>query len=317
MGPTIQSLLLHYGIPLVALLIFIGEVGLPTFIPVEVALLLVGSQAVGSFSALLVGLVLVTVADVLGTTTLHLVARTGGVRLLSRFLPDHEGRSNSSVDRLRRRLAGRDALAVFVLRLIPLVRMWTAVGTGLLRIRVRDFLLGAVPAAMLWAGTPLALGYYFRDNVRGFEARYAAVSHVLLFVVPAAGPVALFAIYVRRGDSPHSRIRRTRFALGLMVALGSAAYLTEAARRTTWAVDRGLLTLPLPLLVGLLVDLGGLAVALLGIAYADLRAERTARQWHIPSELAVEELIITGGWLVLLGVVGMIVVVIELCAPVL
>ncbi|MGI8482960.1 MAG: DedA family protein [Thermomicrobiales bacterium] len=311
MGSTVQSLLLHYGLPLVALLIFAGEIGLPTFIPVEVALLLVGSQAVGSFPALLVGLVLVTVADILGTTTLHLVARTGGVRLLSRFLPDHESRPNSSVERLRQRLAGRDALAVFVLRLIPLVRMWTAVGTGLLRIRVRDFLLGAVPAALLWAGTPLALGYYFRDSVRGFEARYAAVSHVLLFVVPSLGLVVLFAIYVRRGDSPCNRLRRARLAIGLTVVLASVAYLIETVWRTTWAVDRGLLILPLPLRIVWLIALGGVALVLLRIAYADLRAERTARQRHIPSELAVAELISTVGWLMLLSLVGTIVAVIE------
>lgn len=281
MGSTIQSLLLQYGLPLVALLIIAGEIGLPTIIPVEVALLLVGSQAVGSFPVLLIGLVVVTAADVLGTTTLHLVARTGGVRLLSRLLPSHEGRAESNVERWRRRLGGHDAITVFVLRLIPLVRMWTAVSTGLLRIRVRDYLGGAVPAAFLWAGTPLVLGYYFRADVQSLAARYTAVSHLLLFLLPAVGLTALFMVYVRRGDSARRvELHRARLGFGVALALVSVAALIEAAWQTPWAVERDLLPRPPSLLVVGLVVLGGIAVALLGVAYVALRAERAERQRH-------------------------------------
>jgi hypothetical protein len=74
---TILSLIAHYGLPLVALIVCAGELGFPTGVPVEIALLLTGAYAIHSVPMLLVGVILVAAADLLGTTSLHLIMRTG------------------------------------------------------------------------------------------------------------------------------------------------------------------------------------------------------------------------------------------------
>jgi membrane protein DedA with SNARE-associated domain len=195
---SILSLIPTYGVPLVALLIFVGELGVPTGIPSEVALLLAGAYAIDSVPSLLAGLALVCVADILGTVGLHFASRTGGVRLLRRFLPNQASGREGVMDRWRRRLGGHDVSIVFVMRLIPLVRMYISVSTGLLRIRVRDFLLGAVPASVLWAGTPLAAGYVFRTHVQGIVDRVTQTSQILLVLLPALGAGLLVVWWVRR-----------------------------------------------------------------------------------------------------------------------
>ncbi len=316
---SIQAMILSHGVPLVALMIFAGEIGVPTGIPIEVALLLVGSHSIHSLTGLLVALVLVTMADILGTMTLFQVARTGGVRLVSRFVRRaKDAEAHGRLDRWRRRLGGHDVVVVFVLRLLPLVRMWAAAGLGLARVDRRDFLLGAAPAALLWAGTPLTLGYVFRGNVQSFEARYTSVSHAILVAAPALILFAIIAVWIRNGGSSRGGLRRARLALGLGVGVGSVAFVIETVWQTPSAVDHGLLALPLPILVVWLVLLGVIALALLWMAYEDLRVERATHHQHtLEARLAIGELVGTIAWLGLLIVVGTIVGLIEWQAPVL
>lgn len=194
---SILSLIPTYGVPLVALLILVGELGVPTGIPSEVALLLAGAYAIDSVPSLLVGLALVSAADILGTVGLHFASRTGGVKLLQRFLPTRIPGRGGAMERWRERLGGHDVPIIFVGRLIPLARMYISVTTGLLRIRVRDFLLGAAPAAVLWAGTPLVAGYVFRTHVHGIVVRVTQTSQILLVLLLAIGAGLLVVWWVR------------------------------------------------------------------------------------------------------------------------
>ncbi|HKG24597.1 MAG TPA: hypothetical protein VKB09_03065, partial [Thermomicrobiales bacterium] len=105
-------------------MIFAGELGLPTGIPAEIALLIVGAYGVHSVPGLIGGLILVAIGDLCGTMTLFMAIRTGGVRLLA-IIRRRAGADPGSDDvftRLRRRLHGHDSLAVFVGRLLPLAR---------------------------------------------------------------------------------------------------------------------------------------------------------------------------------------------------
>src|SRR5690606_25978829 len=113
----------------------------------ELALLIAGSYGVHSFSELVFAVTLIVVADMAGTTTLHLVARTGGSHLLNRILLKFGKRSEETIARWRARLGGRDIIAVAVGRMLPLVRMYISIGAGLLQIRLRDFLAGSLPGA--------------------------------------------------------------------------------------------------------------------------------------------------------------------------
>ena len=38
--------------------------------------------------------------------------------------------------------------------MLPMVRMYITIAAGLFRMRKRDFILGATPAALVWVGIP-------------------------------------------------------------------------------------------------------------------------------------------------------------------
>jgi len=198
MSSTVMELLANYGIPFVALVVCLGELGLPTGIPSEILLLLAGSYAVHSLPGLIVALAAVCLADIIGTTTLHAAARGHGARLLTRFLHRQPGESRF-VAWGRRRFGGHDWIWIFLGRLIPIVRMPVTVSSGIIGVDLRHFLIGAIPASILWAGTPLAAGYFFRADVGRIEIRYAQFSRLLLTAAAVAAVAAAFAWWLCRG----------------------------------------------------------------------------------------------------------------------
>ncbi len=291
-----QDLVLHYGVFIVALMIFAGELGVPTGIPIEVALLLAGAYTIHSTPMLVLGLALVMVADILGTTTLYLVARTGGSRLLERLLRRHESRGAEVLARWRRRLGGHDALIVFVGRTLPLVRMYITIGTGLLRVRFRSFIVGASPAAVIWAGAPLALGFFFRGSVHDFVARYTLVSHLLLVILPILTGSTAIAWWIKRGRTLWVRIRRSRSVLGFVAALAVAAFLA----RIVW--QHGGIALPLSGMTSWVMALAGVGLGLLAVAIFDLRNAYAWRDHHRPlGQVVTLEVTTTLLWLGLIA----------------
>lgn len=312
----ITQLILQYGIVLVALMVFVGELGIPTGVPVEVALLLAGGFVIHSVPIFLLDLLLIVVADLAGTTTLHLVARTGGARLLKRILDRLGGQSEAVVQRWRGTLHGHDAAAVLVGRLIPLVRMYVAVGAGLLRFRFRDFLAGAAPASVIWAGTPLALGFLFRADVHQIATQYARATHWLVLIGPIVVVVAALAWWVRRGGTAPARVRRGRAALGLLAALGVLAYLADVVVGSDQSTSSGLIRYPNPILITWLVVLMLLVLAIVGVAFSDLRgAYRRWEQHHPISQVVLAELATTLVWIALIATVGGIMLGLEIHYP--
>ncbi|HET7035734.1 MAG TPA: DedA family protein [Thermomicrobiaceae bacterium] len=181
MTEGVESLIRHYGIVIAALLIFVTELGIPTGVPNEVVLVLAGSYAVHSNLEFAISFLIVTAADVLGTTSLYLLTRSGGHRLLRRW---QRGDRPPGHSRLRHFIHRHDIAVIIVARSLPLVRMSVAISAGLLRIKRKHYVLGVIPGAIVWAGIPFSLGYLFRDDVRGLIDQDERLSQLALLALP-------------------------------------------------------------------------------------------------------------------------------------
>lgn len=299
-----------------ALLVGAGELGFPTGIPVEVALLLTGAYAVHSLPALAVAVAVVSLGDLAGTTLLHLAVRTGGVRLLDRLLARHTTRGGDFLAGWRRRLGGRDTAVVFVVRLLPLVRMYVSIGMGLLRIRLRSFVLGAAPAAVVWAGTPMIVGYAFRADAQRLAARYAAMTHLGIALLPAVGVLTTGLLWLRHARPARSTLLRGRAALGVLAGGGIAAYTGRLLWANHWAIEHGSAALPRPVLALWVAALAVAALLLLAFALIDAHAARALRG-YAP---ATRHRLVAGAvgmttWLALVAGAGVIPLALELRYP--
>jgi membrane protein DedA with SNARE-associated domain len=197
---------LSYGLPIVALTLLFSAVGIPTGVPIYVVLLLAGAYLIGSLPGLAVAILVMAAAEMAGTLVLHVIARTGGVRLLERMASDHHERAQATFDRWRGRLGGRDVAVITVLRLIPIVRMGTTVGTGLLGIRLRDFIIGAGISAVIWTALPLSIGYAFRSNVTTIEGYYHSILDALPMTLGIASLILVISV-LGRSAATRARLR--------------------------------------------------------------------------------------------------------------
>lgn len=187
-----------HGVPLVALLVFVTELGVPTGSPFEVALLLAGATAVHSLQGLAAAVAIVALADLAGTTTLFLIGRSGGRSVGTRIL----GRLGAmdAIERWRGRVGRstrKDVALVVGGRLLPLARMPFTAAVGLLRLPTRHFLVGAAPGAFLWAGVPLVLGYELCYRVHSVIDPVERINHLGLLVVPALLAIVVGSLIVR------------------------------------------------------------------------------------------------------------------------
>ncbi len=195
-------LIVSHGLPIVALMVFLAELGIPTGMSPKVGLLVAGSMALHSIPDLVYGLAAVTAANVLGAMALHFAARTGGARIVARIQRKRTGNAVNPLERWRARLGGHDAAAVFVGRIVPMVRIYVTIASGLSKMSWRQFLLGSLPAGLVWSGTPLLLGYSFRGSVKDFTTSGSLVSQIFFIAVPMIGVVMLAAWAIKRRLSP-------------------------------------------------------------------------------------------------------------------
>ena len=273
----------------VAGLVCINEIGVPTGVPMEAAILLAGAFAVHSPGQLVAALATIGAADVVGTTVLFLATRTGGNWVLDRVLAHVGRRGEETMRRWRERLGGHDVGAVAVGRSLPLVRMYFSIGAGLLRVRLVDFLAGAASGALVWVGVPLAAGYLFRTQVDHVTKMLDQFDSWLFLVMPVLTVGVVMIWWVRRGRSGWGMLRRGRTVLGLSIigtAIGYATYLVshhgvQLAHRVA-ATGRPHLYLS-PWLMVLAACVGALA----SVAFDDLRLTLRKREAHAPFPHAV------------------------------
>ncbi len=269
-----SALIAQYGLLVVAVVIFAGEIGIPTLVPGEIALLLAGNTAIHSVPMLIASVVVLGAVDLVATTSIHLVARTGGNRLLVRVLRmmSHPSKPPELVlERCRKRLGGYDPAVVFVTRLIPMFRLYASITTGLIRIRLRSFLTGAAAAAWLWVSIPLTIGFVLRSEVGSLTADYPSMmNYVLLGSISIAALVGCCG-WLRHAGSREAAVRRGRFILGMVAATGALTRILTFVLHDRSVAGHHFAT---PLNPGLSVILcfAGLAgLALLWVAGHDLR----------------------------------------------
>jgi membrane protein DedA with SNARE-associated domain len=86
--------------------------------------------------------------------------------------------------------------------------MGTTIGTGVIGIRLRDFVLGSAVAALIWTGLPLILGYTFRSRMEMLEGYYAHTVSALPVLLGITSLVIIAAVLIK-SPATRSRLRAT------------------------------------------------------------------------------------------------------------
>jgi membrane-associated protein len=196
----LQGLHGTFAVVLICTLLFVDEAGLPLPIaPNEALLLLTGVLvASGEFSIWVVfpaAFLAMMAGMVAGYGWARTVGQTGLVALAGRM------NATNVYDRAQSHLQSAGPLGIGVTRMLPGVRPYATLISGAAEVDLQTFLLGAVPALVVWqigwcvlgmlVGLPVAhfLGHFEKLVVRGI-------------ILVALGAVVLFAV---REESPDRR----------------------------------------------------------------------------------------------------------------
>lgn len=190
MPEALVAYILMHGYPVIFLLVFLQEIGIPNPVPNEVILLFAGYLAsTGHFIAINI-IAVAILADFIGTSVLYGIFYIFGHLIATRrpkWLP---------VDRIelwQRKISERGKMGIFLGRMIPYVRGYTSAAAGLLKIPPRIFMPIVLGSAVVWSGglvfTGKLLGKHVEQFVNDFGGKIMLVGAlmgllVVIFVLP-------------------------------------------------------------------------------------------------------------------------------------
>ena len=283
-----DTFLVQHGVVAAFAYLALEESGLPIPVPGDFLMLAFGVRAREGSIVLWQVVAAMEAGTILGSSLLYLLARRNGRGLVERFGP-FIGIGAAQLDRAERQLQRHGALAVILGRLLPGLRILTAIACGIFRVPYRVFLPAMSMGSLVYILAYTMLGYFAGPAVLGlFKALHLPVG-----LIGSGVPLLLLIaglILVRRG-LPHPLPRpvlrtwqRVRvgllaglvatlgalFTLDLMVVIaGDLAWrlpeslLADAAGQLARALTRdatgGVLWLVVPLITG--VGWGGVYAA--------------------------------------------------------
>jgi membrane protein DedA with SNARE-associated domain len=219
-----QGLLEQHGMLAGFLFVLIEEAGVPVPVPGDFIMLLLGVQARQGRVPLWEVLVLLEAATLVGATFLYLVSRHAGRALVYQY-----GRyihlTPPRLDRAERWVRERGVMAVVLGRVIPGLRVATAVTAGIFEMPFWQFLPALALGAFLYILFYAMLGYVFGPTVLGLLERVQLPLGLLGSLVPLV-LILFWIVRARRSlrpDSslptgplePHHRLRDGAIAGGL------------------------------------------------------------------------------------------------------
>ncbi|UAJ80086.1 VTT domain-containing protein [Leifsonia sp. ZF2019] len=169
--------------------------GLGFFVPGETIVVVLAAALSDPLSAVVMFAVVV-VAGTAGDHVGYLLGRHFGTGLRDTKLIQRMGVDNwdRAVDVLRR----RGAIAVFLTRLVPVIRTLTPATAGVARVRYPAFLFASLAGAATWAAVYVGAGYLLRSSLDAVRQSLGPVSSVLLIVALAAAVVFVVHRLVRK-----------------------------------------------------------------------------------------------------------------------
>lgn len=148
---------------------------------------------------------LATVGSVAGALVGYYIGLWGGRPLLDRF-GRYVGIGAADLDRADRWFERWGSWAVFLGRMVPLVRTFVSYPAGISRMPMGRFLLFSTLGSLPWNAALIVAGFFVGENYPQIEATLKPFEYVI-YVLVLAG-VAFFAfrfVWARRGGRPQSR----------------------------------------------------------------------------------------------------------------
>ena len=220
-----NDFLAQHGVLSAFVYLAIEESGVPIPVPGDFLMLALGARAREGTIALWQVIAALQGGTMLGSSLLYLLARRGGRGVVERYGPII-GIGPAQLDRAEKQLQRHTAIAVVLGRLLPGLRVLTAIACGVFRVPYRVFLPAMALGSLIYILGYTLLGYFAGAAVLGlFEAL-----HLPLGLLGSGGPLLLLlaVLVLIRRKLPHPLPRPAlgtwhRMRVGLVAGLLATA----------------------------------------------------------------------------------------------
>ena len=195
MSPSALQYLEHYGVVILPALAVAEQIGVPP--PAVPALLAVGALAAHGRISILLVLGVISVAALATDFAWYELGRRRGARVLVR-LCQLSLEPDSCLRRAESIFARHGARSMLAAKFVPGLTTVMPPLAGVFAVARGWFALYDLAGVLLWAGTWLAIGYFFSDAIVLIAARATALGHMLGLVIATALIGYILVKYGRR-----------------------------------------------------------------------------------------------------------------------
>ncbi len=188
MPSELINFIAKYGYVSIFLLVFIQEIGIPTF-PNEVALIYFGYLSYKGILNFFNVAALAIAADIIGSCLVFFLFYFFSSFIKSRKPKWLSLRSNV-VSSLRMKIVNGGIKSIFIGRLTPYLRGYTSLICGAVKINSKKYLTTVISTAIIWSGGYVALGYFIAPYWNNIAPRLGIFSNALIVI-----PIVLMAWY--------------------------------------------------------------------------------------------------------------------------
>lgn len=176
----VESAVRAGGYPAVVVLMALGTACIP--IPSEVVLFLAGAMVSKSQLNFHVVAMLATLGCVIGSLIAYWAGLKGGRPFLKKY-GKYVLLKETEIDRADRWFAKYGQSAVFIGRLVPLVRAFVSLPAGIYRMKLIPFLILTFVGSAIWCYALLYVGYQFQENRELLSRYFTYVDYVVVFLI--------------------------------------------------------------------------------------------------------------------------------------
>jgi len=157
MPAGLVNYIIEYGYLSIFLLVFLQEIGIPSF-PNELLLLYTGYLAYKGILNLFLVLLMVVSADISGSFTLYILFYFSSAFLI-KHKPKWMASPHKTVRLLSVKMQKEGRRRIFLGRLIPFLRGYVSVVAGMLHINMKSYASMIILSALLWSGGYVMMGW--------------------------------------------------------------------------------------------------------------------------------------------------------------
>ena len=190
MQSEITQYIIKYGYLAVFILVFLQEIGFPNPVPNEFILMFTGYLCFAGTLNFIIVIITAVSADVIGSQILYGAFFFFGHYLLKKkpkWVPI------KLINKLKHKISTKGSSAIYIGRITPFLRGYTAVIVGLLQIKQKVFLPIVFISAIIYNGMYLLIGYITGPYWKAFSDKMGPVMFTIFFFLL----IILFIFIVR------------------------------------------------------------------------------------------------------------------------